>query len=207
MGQLSAERDVEGTGRRGRSVTLHLDGAAWLRVTESELARLPLSVGEHVDEERRIEVEHVLAQDRSREFVVRSLAVRAQTEAEIRRKLAARDVPPQIAAETIGIARRYGFLDDAALAERVALDLRARGYGRRRAERVLRERGVAAATTSRALGASFDDVPEIDSAVTALGRRRVGDTDRDRSRAAAFLIRRGFSPAAAWGAVRRRAAA
>jgi len=53
-----------------------------------------------------------------------------------------------------------------------------------------------------ALEATFGDVDEAALAARALGRRAVDD-EAARRRAASFLVRRGFSPATAWSAVRR----
>ena len=139
-------------------------------------------------------------------FVVSSLAARAQSVAEIRRKLASRDVPPQVSDEVIDDALALGYLDDAELAHQLARGYRARGYGRRRAAATLRRRGLGPETAEPALRAEFADEDEAALALAALGRRPVGDPRADR-RAVAFLVRRGFGSSAAWAAVRTRSAA
>ena len=137
-------------------------------------------------------------------FVVSSLAARAQSVAEIRRKLASRDVPPHVSDVVIDDALALGYLDDAELAHQLARGYRARGYGRRRAAATLRRRGLGPETAEPALRAEFAD--EAALALAALGRRPVGDPRADR-RAVAFLVRRGFGSSAAWAAVRTRSAA
>ena len=139
-------------------------------------------------------------------FVVSSLAARAQSVAEIRRKLASRDVPPQVADVVIDDALALGYLDDAELAHQLARGYRARGYGRRRVAATLRRRGLGPETAEPALRAEFADEDEAALALAALGRRPVGDPRADR-RAVAFLLRRGFGSSAARAAVRMRSAA
>lgn len=138
----------------------------------------------------------------ARTFVVNSLAARAQSVAEIERKLAARGVAPAVGDSVIDEAVRLGYLDDTELAGQLARGYRARRYGRRRAGTAMRRRLLDAATVDAALDAAYDDTDESQLAREALGSRPLGD-DADRRRAVAFLLRRGFSPAAAWRAVRR----
>jgi len=140
---------------------------------------------------------------RALRFVVNSLAARAQSVAEIERKLAARGVPAEVAEAVIADARELGYLDDAELAGQLARGFRARGYGRRRAEAALRRRGVAGVDGDRALDEAFGGADELELACAALGRRKVDDPAAER-RAAAFLVRRGFSAGAAWRAVHER---
>jgi regulatory protein len=134
-------------------------------------------------------------------FVVNSLAVKAQSVAEIETKLARRGVSEQDAAAVVDEARRLGFLDDAALAGYLARGFVERGYGRRRAAATLRRRRLDPGAAAAALDAAFGTTDEVELARRALGRRPTAD-EADRRRAAAFLARRGFSSAAAWAAIR-----
>jgi regulatory protein len=138
----------------------------------------------------------------SRTFVCNSLAAKAQSVAEIEAKLAARGVDPEEAAAAVEEARRLGYLDDAELAGQLARGLRARGYGRRRAALALRRRKLPERLAARALEDAYGETDELELATLAL-RERTVEGDAGRRRAAAFLVRRGFSSAAAWGAVRR----
>jgi len=135
-------------------------------------------------------------------FVCNSLAAKAQSVAEIEAKLAARGVAADEAAAAIDEALRLGYLDDAELAGQLARGLQARGFGRRRAAQTLRRRLVPEGVAVAALEEAFGDVDEAALAVRALGRRAVDD-EAASLRAASFLVRRGFSSSAAWGAVRR----
>ena len=130
-----------------------------------------------------------------------SLAAKAQSTAEIEAKLAARGVRAEAAAATIAEALRLGFLDDAALAGQLVRGFRDRGYGRRRAAQTLRRRGIPELLAVRAIDDAYRDGDESELARRALRERPVHDAPAQR-RAAAFLVRRGFSASAAWSAVR-----
>lgn len=189
---------------RRRTIALRLDGKAWLRVEPEVLGELGVAEGDEVGEDRRAAVEEALARARARLFVVRSLAVRMQSTAEIEKKLAARDVPPDVAREAIERVAGYGYIDDASLAGQLARGMRSRGYGRRRAEQKLRSRGLSGRLAEAAVAEAYGDHDETALAREALGRRAVVD-DADRRRAIAFLARRGFSARAAWKAVQEAA--
>jgi regulatory protein len=135
-----------------------------------------------------------------RTFVCNSLAAKAQSVAEIEVKLAARGVASEEASAAVAEAVRLGYLDDAELAGQLARGLRARGYGRRRAAETLRRRRLPNAVANAALEEVYDDADEDELAASALGSRAVAD-DAARRRGVSFLLRRGFSPAAAWRAV------
>ncbi len=208
MGRLTIEQgsvDGDATAHtRRRSVALRLDGEAWLRVEPDALDELGVADGDEIDDARRTAVEDALARTRARLFVVRSLATRMQSRAEIERKLAARGIPPGAARDAVERVVEYGYIDDAALAGQLARGMQARGYGRRRAELKLRSRGLMDALAESALEAAYGNRDEVALARAALGRRAVTG-DADRRRAIAFLARRGFSADAARQAVREAA--
>jgi regulatory protein len=137
-----------------------------------------------------------------RTFVCNSLAAKAQSVAEIEAKLAARNVGPEDAAAAVSESIRLGYLDDAELARQLARGLRSRGYGRRRAGQTLHRRRLSAADAESALEEAYGDIDEEALARSALGARSLDD-DSSRRRAAAFLVRRGFSAGAAWRVVGR----
>lgn len=204
MARLTIERDQEEppAGRRRRHVALRLDGRAWLRVEPELLAQLDVRDGEALDAMRVAAVEEAVARARARLFVVRSLAVRAQSVAELERKLAARDIPPHIAREAIGAAAGYGYLDDAELAGQLARGMRSRRYGLRRAERMLRARGIDAEVAAAALRQAYGGDDEATLARRALRGRALAPDEAGRRQAIAFLVRRGFGSAAAHQAVK-----
>ncbi len=206
MATVSVHHDeppVEGRAQGARSVAVRLDGAAWLRVTPTELLELGVADGDALDAEGAAAIETALARTRARLFVVRSLAARAQSTAEIEAKLAAREIPPELAAEAVAVALEYGYLDDASLAAQLARGHVSRGYGRRRAAQALRTRGLPDAVAEAALAEAYEG-DEVVQARAALGRRSFGEGDPGRRRAVAFLARRGFSASASWTAVKQR---
>jgi regulatory protein len=208
MSRLTIELDEVANGAeastRRRSIALRLDGRSWLRVEPDALAELGLGDGDEIDDARRAQVEADLERLRARLFVIRSLATRMQSRVEIERKLAARDVPPEIAREAIERVAGFGYLDDSALAGQLARGMQARGYGRRRAEQKLRSRGLTGTVAEEALDEAYGDRDEAELAREALGRRPVADA-ADRRRATSYLARRGFSSRAAWKAVQKAA--
>jgi SOS response regulatory protein OraA/RecX len=110
-------------------------------------------------------------------------------------------VAPDIAETVVEEAVRLGYLDDTELAGQLARGFRARRYGRRRAAVAMRRRLLDAASIDAALDGAYADADEAALALDALGARVLTDPG-DRRRAVAFLLRRGFSPDAAWRAVR-----
>lgn len=186
-------------------MALLLDGRAWLRIEPEALPELGLVDGEIVDEERRTALEIAVTRVRARLFLVRSLAVRMQSRSELERKLAAQGVPGHVAQEALERVAEYGYLDDEALAGQLARGMCSRGYGRRRAQQKLRERGLSGPLAEAALAEAYGEQDEAALARASLGRRPVGD-ERERKRALAYLARRGFSTHAARAAVRAAAA-
>jgi SOS response regulatory protein OraA/RecX len=205
MPKLTIEHDAPGgdskAAARRRSIALRLDGKAWLRVEPEAFGELDVSAGQEIDASRRAEVETALARARARLFVVRSLAVKMQSTAEIERKLAARDVPADIAQEAIERVVGYGYLDDATLAGQLARGMRSRGYGRRRAERKLRDRGLRGPGADAALEEAYGDplrtmrivvapshsLPAAASRPVRHGQRSDAPAGRDRFRLCRFL--------------------
>lgn len=192
------------TGRAGRAIRLLLDDQAWLQVTADELADLPVREGTDLSEGAQAAVEEALGRTRARLFAVRSLAARAQSVAEIRKKLAAREIPEHVIDETIVLATGYRYLDDVELAGQLARGFRDRGYGRRRAAQGLTARLIARDLAQDALDEAFGSADEAVLAKAALGSRSFGVDDAGRRKAAAFLTRRGFSSSVAWQVVRGR---
>ena len=146
MARLTIERDAP-PDDRGRRRAPAFDRASARRRglaagRAGGFAELGIAEGDEIDDARRAAVEDALARVRARLFVVRSLAVKMQSVAELEAKLAARDVPPDVAREAIERVAGYGYLDDAGLAGQLARGMQARGYGRRRAEQKLRARGL-----------------------------------------------------------------
>jgi regulatory protein len=134
----------------------------------------------------------------------RQLAHRDRTEAEIVRAFLKARVEPELAEEVLGELREGGYVDDAQFARRFVEDRRRLdAWGGERIERRLRELGVAAEHVQAALGEGGHD--ELEAAVALLARRlRVPpETPRERDRALAVLLRKGYALELAHEALRR----
>lgn len=200
MARLTIEDDDPGRGPK-RRLTLLVDGEPWLEVAPKVVSELDLAEGDELDEAQRAAIEEQLG-DEARGLVLRSLATRGRSLAEVRRTLASREVPEPIAEAAIETVAGYGYLDDAALAGQIVRGLLERGYGRRRAAQALRQRGIGAEDAAAALEVGFGDADEVTLARAAIARREIGAGERGAARAVAYLERRGFSAEAAWRAMR-----
>lgn len=132
-------------------------------------------------------------------FVLRSTQQRPQTEAEVRAKLAAREVPDEVAEAALARAREVGAVDDVAFARAWVEDRgRQRGYGVGRLREELRRRLVPESIAQVALSALEDR--DDWSAATELARERLRrlpaslQAEAIARRLAAHLVRRGYAP-------------
>lgn len=135
-------------------------------------------------------------------YVERLVAYRPRTVAEVRRRLAAKGFPPEVVRAALSYAEEGGLVDDTLFARLYADDrLLSRPCSRKLLTRELRDRGVDDALAERAARAALPDLSEEDLARRALAARmplwQGLAPDVARNRAAAFLLRRGFSPALA----------
>jgi len=128
----------------------------------------------------------------------RLLAHRARTEAEIRRRLAQKGFEDEVVEHTVSRLLGLDLLDDGAFARERAQGLLRRGSG----PRLVAARLAAAGVAAEAARAALDEALRAEGGEDALARRtlerRHGDLDGaapdERRKAAAFLVRRGFSP-------------
>ena len=137
------------------------------------------------------------------------LGRRDRSEAEVRRHLARRGLDRALVDTAVARLREQGYLDDGRFARRFAADRRTLdGWGAGRIEAALRAAGVPPEHVAAACGERGDE--EELAAAVALLRRRVtlppGD-DRERQRALALLVRRGYELEIAYAAVRQFSAA
>jgi regulatory protein len=188
MAAITEIRWKDETKKRAR---VYLDGEFWLAARAKEIGRVGLAEGMAVADPEALARELVLEQAKT--FLLNSLGARAQSERELERKLAARDVPPSVASEALAFARSYGFTDDAALARYLCEQLRESGYGSRRAQEKLRLRGIDQSLAREAVAETFAEEAEhvLTRAKAALGTRYC--LPEERQKAFAFLCRRGFS--------------
>lgn len=132
-----------------------------------------------------------------------ALARKERTVVELAAWLSARGVGEPQTANTIERLIEDGLLDDARFAQRYAEDKRElAGWGADRIRGALLERGVDPADIEAALAVE-DGTSELERAVELLQLSgRSLDGDRERQRAFGFLVRRGYEPEVAYGAIR-----
>jgi regulatory protein len=137
------------------------------------------------------------------ELALRALSRKERTESELRGWLAERGVEEGEIEEVIALLAEAGAIDDASFARRYAADKRElAGWGSERIANALAARGLAGEHIEAAL-AGEDEVAQLDRAIALLGVRGIRcDSERERRRGLAFLIRRGYSKELAYEAVR-----
>lgn len=136
---------------------------------------------------------------RAKNTAYRYLTLRPRSRAEVEKKLADRGFPPDIVGSVIDHLLRLGYLDDLAFARQwAAARVRSRGFGRRRIEQELRNRGIDRELVREALEGLFDEAAEIDIArreaekkLRTLSRY---EPEVQRRRLAGFLERKGHPP-------------
>ena len=143
--------------------------------------------------------------ERALELAFRHLGRRDRTEAELRRHLATKDVGEPEADTAIAEVVRMGYLDDARYARTFAEDRRNLDrWGTERIERRLLALGVDREHIAAALGAR-DGAGELEAALELLRRRfreAAPASERERERALAMLVRKGYELELAYDAVR-----
>jgi regulatory protein len=132
-----------------------------------------------------------------------ALGRKERTRAELEGWLDERGFDPDEVASAIELLVATGTLDDLRFARRYAEDKRElRGWGPERIRESLASRGVAPDLVETVLG-DDDHTDQIERAIQLLERRGEGlDGDRERSRALAYLTRRGYEHEVAYEAVR-----
>jgi regulatory protein len=143
------------------------------------------------------------APDDAYELALRALSYKERTESELRGWLAEREVPDGEIEEVIALLGEAGAIDDASFARRYAADKRElAGWGPERIAQALEGRGVSRAHVEAAL-APDDEGSQLERAIALLGDRGIRcDSERDRGRGLALLVRRGYAKELAYEAVR-----
>jgi regulatory protein len=137
------------------------------------------------------------------ELALRALSYKERTETELRGWLAERGVEEAELEEVIALLAEAGAIDDASFARRYAADKRElAGWGPERIAAALEGRGVALGHIEAAL-AGEDEATQLERAVGLLDERGIRcDSERERGRGLALLVRRGYSKELAYEAVR-----
>lgn len=138
------------------------------------------------------------------ELAYRQLNRRDRTELEIDRHLERRGIAPATRAAASAVLREQGYLDDVRYAERFVDDKRRLdGWGTERIVRRLEDAGVDRELVDRALG-SHGREDELEAARALLRRRfpELSGEARERQRALAVLLRKGYALELAADAIR-----
>lgn len=144
-------------------------------------------------------------EDVARAILLRQLAAAPRSRAQLAEKLAARNVPDDLAERLLDRFEEVGLVDDAAYAEMlVRTRHQERGLARRALAHELRRKGVDPEVAEQALE-QIDDDTEL-AAARELARRRARatrglDPVKRRRRLAGMLARKGYSPGVTMRAV------
>jgi regulatory protein len=136
----------------------------------------------------------------------RYLNRRDRTEAEVRAHLEGKGIAAGDAEQAISVLRDQGIVDDSRYARLLAEDKRnLEGWGSERIRRTLSGRGIDRELIEEALAGNEATMTEIDRAVAVLGRRfpTPPRERRERDRALAVLLRKGYDVDLALDAVMR----
>ncbi|MFO8034953.1 MAG: regulatory protein RecX [Candidatus Bipolaricaulota bacterium] len=132
----------------------------------------------------------------------RLVGVRPRTESEVSRRLVAKGFPAEVVQRVIEWGRQAGLLDDQLFARLYAEDrLLSRPCSRRLLAQELRRKGIDPAVAQAAANNALPEADEAELATRALAGGQALwqrlSPEAARRRAAAFLLRRGFSQAVA----------
>ena len=195
--------------RRG-GVALHVDDEYVCVVSESLVARWRLFKGRELEDTDVAEIRAASSAERVMGDAYRLLGHRARSREELRRRLVAKDHDEHAIDRALERLAADGFLDDAAFARSYVADKRRlASWGAERIRRGLRELGVDAAVIDEALGvgdtAGGEEDDELERALAVLRRRGAPGQPLDAARRRAYqaLVRRGFSTAIAYSAIRQ----
>jgi regulatory protein len=135
---------------------------------------------------------------RARNTAYRYLTYRPRSQAEIVQKLHDREFNDAIIEAVIEDLARFGYVNDRQFADQWASSrIRLRGFGRRRVEQELKNKGIDRDIIKEVLGKLFIDGIEIETAKLVAGKKRAAMKSLDRKtrrrRLAGFLERKGFS--------------
>jgi regulatory protein len=137
------------------------------------------------------------------ELALKALGYKERTESELRGWLAERGVEEAEIEEVLALLAEAGAIDDASFARRYAADKQLlAGWGPDRIARTLEGRGVAREQIEAAL-AGEDEEAQLARATSLLSDRGLNcGSERERERALALLVRRGYPLELAYEAVR-----
>jgi regulatory protein len=161
-------------------------------LSTGRLAELALAAGDELDADGVERLRQASADQRTEQRLLRLIATRPRSRAELERRLAQWQVPEPRAQLVLAKLERAGLLDDTRLADALSDSLRRRGHGSLRVAHDLERLGVDHDVAAPALA---DHAASDAGGALRLLARRFGPPPYDHAttrRAAGLLARRGF---------------
>lgn len=202
MSEVVTVTDIRRCGPAFRRRTIVLDGDGWRDIPAGLLPLIAIEVSDQVDVDKLAERIDAAEPGLARERAIRLITAKERSRAQLSRRLVDDGFSQTVADATVEDLARIGLVDDERFANALARTLaRARGAGRARIARELREAGVDQQVASDALDTALDADAERDAALllAASAAARSGATV---DRVAARLVRRGYRPPVALSAAR-----
>ncbi|WP_455581686.1 regulatory protein RecX [Dysosmobacter sp.] len=182
--------------KRGRVLVFLADGAC-LKITEQELLDFGLRAGDELDDGNLERLKAAAGVSNVKAAAADLIGKRAMSRAALEKKLrekGASEAEARYAAEWL---EAIGAIDDGDYAVLLAQHCARQGYGPRRVQEKLREKGVPRELWEDALAALPDPAQTIDAFLRGKLREQAMD-EREKKRLCDALLRRGFS----WGDVK-----
>lgn len=144
---------------------------------------------------------------RAKNTAYRYLTIRSRSRAEIVKKLRDKEFSPSVIEAVMEDLLRLGYVDDRKFAAQWAASrARLRGYGRKRIEQELRQKGVGQETIREALGEAIPPEDERETARTVAEKKlrtmKSLEPEARKRRLAGFLERKGFPHEIIWDILR-----
>lgn len=162
------------------------------RVHERRVLELGLTVGTRIEDDTRALLDRHAHVDAAEQRMLRLIARRARSQAELLERLQTLGLDSSAAQETVERLQRVGLVDDQALAVSVAERTRDRGHGHLRVKHDLQRLQVDPGSSAEALAERPDQERERAYAVVVKRFGAIPTDPGDLARASAFLCRRGY---------------
>ena len=154
----------------------------------------------NLDKSETIETDDSRAKQltRAKNSAYRLLTYRPRSRAELEQKLSDREFPPDIVSAVMAHLVQFGYIDDHKFSRQwAAARVRSRGYGRRRIEQELRQKGIDRETIREAVDEAVPAEDEREAANKAAEKKLKSmksiEPFAKKRRLAGFLERKGFS--------------
>ncbi|MDR1558809.1 MAG: RecX family transcriptional regulator [Clostridiales bacterium] len=188
--------------RRKDRWSVYLDGEFAFGLGEVDLLYYKLREGAEISLERVEYIRDQIVLTEASQKALDYLSYRPRTVKEVEKKLTG-DYAPDIITRVMDMLYSYKYIDDAAYAAEYVKERASAGYGPRKIEWELRERGVGRELIDAALEqVEGERVRIAAAALRARYRNKPVMDDKERSRAFGFLARRGFDAETADEALR-----